>query len=78
MPLGVEEQEAAAAGADQFSPKRAAPASQLVPLVHLGVAHTVRALLLAFPVLVHELAELVEPSGLERGAASQAKILHLM
>ncbi len=57
MVLGVEHQEAAAAGADQLAAERAVLPAELVPLVDLRVAHAHRAPLLVLPVLVHQLAE---------------------
>src|SRR4051812_19254386 len=55
--LGVEEQEAAAAGADQLAAEGAVTAAELVPGVDLGAAHARRAQALALPVLVHERGE---------------------
>ena len=57
MILGVEHQEAAAAGADQLAADRAVLPPELVPLVDLRVAHAAGAPLLVLPVLVHQLAE---------------------
>ena len=76
--LGVEHQEAAAAGADQLAADRAVLHAQLVPFVDLGVAHAARAALLVLPVLVHQLAELGEIAGFQRRLAAQSELLHVV
>src|SRR5262249_41068945 len=64
--LGVEHQEATAAGADQLAAQRPVRLCQLVPLVDPVVAHRTAALLLVFPVDVHQLGEADEVAGLHR------------
>ncbi len=76
--LGVEEQEAAAARADQLAADRAVVERELVPAVDLGVGHQARALLLELPVLVHEAAERVELAGLDRLEALVAELFDVV
>src|SRR5262245_37005716 len=67
--LGVEEQEAATARADQLAAERAAGHREIVPAVDLAIAHGAAPLLLVLPVDVHQLGKLPEVPALERVAA---------
>src|SRR3954454_11724343 len=67
--LGVEHQEAAAAGADQLAAERAVGAREIVPFVDLRIAHAATARLLALPMLVHQPRELSQVTALQRALA---------
>jgi hypothetical protein len=54
--LGVEQQEASGAGADELAADGAVVHAELVPAVDVGVGHVRRALALGQPVLVHQCA----------------------
>src|SRR5262245_19112072 len=73
--LGVEHQEATAAGTDQLAAQRPVRLRQLVPLVDPVVAHRTAALLLVFPVDVHQLGEAHQVAGLHRFLALVAQLL---
>ena len=67
LSLGVEHQEAAAAGADELAAERAVGHGVVVPVVDLRLLMPGAARLLALPVDVHQPGELLEVAGLERG-----------
>ena len=71
----VDEQEAAAAGADQLAADRAAAAGQRVELVDVLARHPGRALALVLPVLVHQLGVAIEVAGEQQVAAAVAHLL---
>src|SRR6266705_545974 len=74
--LGVEHQEAAAAGPDQLAADRAVAHGEIVAGVDARVRHAARALALVLPMLVHEPAEPGKVARLERRLGAHAEILH--
>src|ERR1035438_18993 len=76
--LGVQHQEAAPAGADQFAAHRSVGARQLVVLVDGGTCHGFRPVLLALPVLVHDGGKAEQIALLERGLALITELLDLV
>ena len=71
-PRGVDEQEAATAGADQLPADHAGTPRERVEPVDVLVRHPRRALALVLPVLVHQLGEALQIAGLEQRAALEA------
>src|ERR1700737_1553807 len=73
---GIEHQEATAPCADQFAANCTIPHAQRVPLIDLRVADAVGAALLVLPVLMHQLAELLEIAGFQGFLAAVSQGLH--
>ena len=72
--VGVKEEEAAAAGADEFAAEGAIGHGEIVCVVDGGIAHAAGALFLALPVDVHEAGEFVEVAGFEGVVALDAEL----
>ena len=70
-PPRVDEQEAAAAGADDLPADDAAPARERVEVVDPLRRHAGRAAQLVLPVLVHELGELLDLAAFEEAPDSR-------
>ena len=72
---GVEHQEAATAGADEFAAQRAVGHGVVIPVIDLLVAHAFGAGLFTLPVGIHQPCKFLEVAGLERGEALVAELL---